>query len=207
MTRLKLSALLLGATALSMPLGMNAYAQTSQQGQQASTEQTSELGACEKLYRLIDEAAGEDILAQFKNAPQVADKNEADSCALVIKKIGQAGGISKQAVAKGRRTEFQTDTETFRATDTVNQTVQINRKAVVEGKVTVKQPIPEVDVEQGIGRGPGAGAPGPHRRRRGARQHPGPAAGGERPRMPCRARPSSSTSRRPRSSSPCRPRA
>ena len=161
MTRVKLSSVLLGATALSLPLGMTAFAQQTQQnqqGQQAAAQQGTELGACERLLRLVEEAGEEQLLAEFEEAPKIGEQNEAESCALVIRQVEQAGGISEEAVAEGRGVQFrqaegetdvQTDTESFMARDRVQQTVQIEQEAIVEGEVMVRQAIPEIGIEQG----------------------------------------------------------
>lgn len=155
MIRLKTTAMLLGATALTLPLALTPAA-----AQQQQQEQGSE-GACEQLYQLVKQSdqAGEDLLEEFQRAPQVAERNEANACVLMVEKVDKAGGISKQAQDRGQGAQAKsdpnsdsgtkTDTESFRATDTVSQTVEIEKQAIVEGQVLVRQPIPEVEIDQG----------------------------------------------------------
>ena len=155
MTRLRTPALLLGATALTLPLAFTPVA--AQQQQEVGAE-----GACEQLYQLVQqsEAAGEELLEEFQQAPQVAEANEAEACVLMIETVDTTGGISAQAqerrqgaqVITGQETQqetgVKTESETFTATDTVRQTVEIEQQAIVEGQVLVRQPIPEVNIEQ-----------------------------------------------------------
>ncbi len=145
MLHLKSPAVLLGATALTIPL---AFTSASAQQQQ---QETGSQGACEQLYQLVQQSdqAGEDLLDEFKRAPQVAEAKEADACVLMVEKVETAGGISKEAQSRDQGAQVSTDTKSFRATDTVRQTVEIEKQAVVEGQVLVRQPIPEVEIDQG----------------------------------------------------------
>lgn len=142
MTRTNTVAMLLGATALTL-----AFNPASAQQQQES----GRAGACEQLFQLVrqSEQAGQDLLQEFQQAPQVAEQNEAEACVLMIEKVESAGGITSAAQDPGQSDGTSTDTETFRATDTVRQTVEIEQEAVVEGQVTVRQAIPEIGIEQG----------------------------------------------------------
>lgn len=144
MIRLKSSALLLGATALTVPLAFSpAFAQ---QQQESGLE-----GACEQLYQLVQqsEQAGEQLLSEFEQAPQVAEGNEAEACVLMIEQVETTGGITAQAQERGQGSDVVTDTESFTARDRISQTVEIEQEAVVEGQVMVRQPIPEIGIEQG----------------------------------------------------------
>jgi ribosomal 30S subunit maturation factor RimM len=147
MTRLKTTAILLGATALTVPLALSPAA-AQQQGQQ---QESGREGACEQLYQLVQqsEQAGEDLLEEFQQAPQVAEANEAEACVLMIEKVETAGGMTTAAQERGQGSDVTTETETFTARDRVSQTVEIEQEAVVEGQVMVRQPIPEIGIEQG----------------------------------------------------------
>ena len=144
MYRLKTPAMLLGATALTVPL---AFAPASAQQQQEIGAE----GACEQLYQLVQqsEEASEELLEEFQEAPGVAETNEAEACVLMIERVETAGGITAQAQERGQGAQVITETESFTATDTVRQTVEIEQQAIVEGQVTVRQPIPEIDIQQG----------------------------------------------------------
>ena len=144
MIGLRTPAALLGATALTVPL-VFAPAQAQQQQQQGLE------GACEQLYQLVQqsEQAGEQLLAEFEQAPQVAEGNEAEACVLMIEQVETAGGITAEAQERGQGAQVITETETFQARDTVSQTVEIEQEAIVEGQVVVRQPIPEIGIEQG----------------------------------------------------------
>lgn len=149
--RTRFTGILLGATALTLPLGMNAFAQeaqNAQQGQQAKTEQSRDLNACDRLQRIVDEAEQERILADFEKAPELARSDDEKACAEMIAKVEETGGISEEAVAEKRGTQFLTDTDSFTAHDRVEQTLRIEQEAVVEGEVLVRQAIPEIGIEQ-----------------------------------------------------------
>jgi Family of unknown function (DUF6470)/PRC-barrel domain len=144
MSRLRTPAMLLGATALTLPLAFAPAA--AQQQQEVGAE-----GACEQLLQLVQQSqqAGEELVEEFRQAPQVAEANEAEACVVMIEDIETAGGITAQAQERGQGAEVVTDTETFTARDRVSQTVEIEQEAVVEGQVMVRQPIPEIGIEQG----------------------------------------------------------
>src|SRR5690625_1585513 len=149
--RTRFTGILLGATALTLPLGMNAFAQeaqNAQQEQQAKTEQSRDLNACDRLQRIIDEAEQERILADFEKAPELARSGDEEACAEMIARIEETGGISEEAVAEERGTQFLTDIDSFTAHDRVEQTLRIEQEAVVEGEVLVRQAIPEIGIEQ-----------------------------------------------------------
>ena len=155
MIRLTTPALLLGATALSIPLAFGAGSAVAQQQEQQ--QELARDGACEQLLQLVRRSAqaGEELREEFRQAPQVAEANEADACVVIIDRVEAVGGITSQAQERGdgaavaADAEADTEAETFTARDRISQTVQIEQEAVVEGQVTVRQPIPEIGIEQG----------------------------------------------------------
>ncbi len=126
--------LALGTTALIVPLPGAAFAQ------QAAFE-----GSCGDLNTLYEEAAGE-VREEFADALDVATANDVEVCTAYIVRVQDAGGII--AVAADAATDVETETESFSASDTISQTVEITQKAVVDGQVIVRVPVPEVTVDQ-----------------------------------------------------------
>jgi len=153
MTHRSTKALLMGATALWLPLAGAANAQDN-------------AAACDDLRQMVQNAENAELAEPFRDAEDVAEAGEVERCVVYIEEIRTAGGITTAETQRqnGQETEQASDTETDSATETetdmvretetfqeseeVTETVEIQKQAVVDGEVVVQVPNPEVQVDQ-----------------------------------------------------------
>lgn len=137
MTRFNLSAVLLGATALSLPMAMQANAQ--------AAFVIDRERPCIQLSGMIDEVGEENLREEFLDAPLFVERQDIEGCVVVLEEVLTVGTIG---VVEAGAAAVATETETFRETEQLTETVTIEQQAIVQGEVLVRQQVPTIDIEQ-----------------------------------------------------------
>ncbi|WP_407492243.1 PRC-barrel domain-containing protein [Pseudooceanicola sp. MF1-13] len=127
-------------------LGTSALVLVSATAAHAQSLGTNDGDACADLAQLIEQ---NDAVAP-ERLTEVANQGTEENCVVVLQRVSDAGGLD-QFSSDDEWAELTAEidvTKDVRETATVTETVEIERKAIVEGEVAVAVPQPEVDVEQ-----------------------------------------------------------
>ncbi|GAA4222342.1 hypothetical protein GGQ68_001150 [Sagittula marina] len=123
----------------------------------AQATDTNDGDACQDLAQLIETSGDNGVSMERLN--NVIDQDAEQRCLVVLQDVEEAGGLqafmsdedrSSETFAAAEKLDAEVDaTRQVSEQETVTETVEIERTAIVEGEVAVAVPQPDVNIEQG----------------------------------------------------------